>query len=205
MRLEFAGAIQEKLPGNRTAAEPVVRRPGVATPPVAQRRLRIALVADTHGFVDPRIVEVVNACDVVVHAGDVGSREVLDAMRPRDREVHTVRGNNDTAEKWPAHDRKTLQRLPDHVRLALPGGTLVAVHGDRVLPAARRHEKLRRLYPDARAVVYGHTHRLVCDCDTVPWVLNPGAAGRARTFGGPSCLTLEVGVRGWRVQTVRFV
>lgn len=175
------------------------------TTSVIRRRLRIALVADTHGFVDPRIVDVVNACDMAVHAGDIGNREVLDAMRPRARAVHAVRGNNDTAGKWPPRDREALRRLPDFVQLELPGGVLVAVHGDRVLPARRRHEALRRAYPRARAVVYGHTHRLVCDREALPWILNPGAAGRARTFGGPSCLVLEVGSRVWRVDVVRFV
>ncbi|MFM1890995.1 MAG: hypothetical protein RLZ44_72, partial [Pseudomonadota bacterium] len=40
--------------------------------------------------------------------------------------------------------------------------------------------------------------------DAIPWVLNPGAAGRSRTFGGPSCLLLHAGARVWRVETHRF-
>lgn len=181
-----------------------VRRRADRSAAPARGRLRIALVSDTHGSVDARALDLIRACDLVIHAGDVGGGNVLDAMRSRARAVHAVRGNNDTPEKWPQPQRGALRRLPMHVRLSLPGGVLVVVHGDRVLPAARRHEKLRRLYPDARAVVYGHTHRLVCDRDAVPWILNPGAAGRARTFGGPSCLTLDISARGWRVRSHRF-
>ncbi|WP_257388244.1 metallophosphoesterase family protein, partial [Tahibacter caeni] len=80
----------------------------------------------------------------------------------------------------------------------LPGGRLVVVHGDR-WPARGRHAALRRAYPAARAVVYGHSHRLVVDTDALPWVLNPGAAGRARTNGGPSCLLLHATAQAWRV------
>lgn len=176
---------------DRSAATTSDRRPP---------RTRIAIIADTHGYIDTRIVDVVRSCDIAVHAGDVGGREVLQALCPRSGRVYAVSGNNDTPVKW----RRSLPSLPDHVRLALPGGTLVAVHGDRVLPAARRHERLRRLYPHARVIVYGHTHRLACDQSELPWVLNPGAAGRARTFGGPSCLTLDVGARAWCIRAVRF-
>lgn len=164
---------------------------------------RVLLLADTHGVVDPRIAALATGCDAVVHAGDIGNAAVLETLAGTGP-VLAVRGNNDTAPKWPAPDRARLARLAEEVRLELPGGVLVVVHGDRVLPAARRHERLRRLYPEARAVVYGHTHRAVCDRSATPWVLNPGAAGRTRTFGGPSCLILEAGERGWNVRRRRF-
>jgi len=96
------------------------------------------------------------------------------------------------------------RRSPSKATLELPGGPLVVVHGDRVLPARERHERLRRHYSQARAVVYGHTHRLLCDQRERPWVLNPGAAGSARTFGGPSCLVLHAELRTWRVEVMRF-
>jgi uncharacterized protein len=67
-----------------------------------------------------------------------------------------------------------------------------------------RHARLRAAYPSARAIVYGHSHRLVVDDALTPWVLNPGAAGRARTYGGPSCLVLEANVRSWHVEIHRF-
>ena len=37
--------------------------------------IRVAIIADTHGFIDPRIAEAVRACDVAVHAGDIGNAE----------------------------------------------------------------------------------------------------------------------------------
>lgn len=199
-------------PGARamTGSETTVRGPRV--PGVARFRIstrlsgsvRIALVSDTHGFVDPRVIEHADDCDAVVHVGDIGDQQVLQALRSRRRRVFAVRGNNDAPGKWPAGEHRILRRLPWEIEVSLPGGTLVAVHGDRVIPASTRHDRLRRRYAGARMVVYGHTHRMLCDRDTSPWVVNPGAAGRVRTFGGPSCAILEANERRWRVRLVRF-
>lgn len=166
--------------------------------------LRVALVADTHGSVDARVAAVARRCDVVVHAGDIGARSVLRALAPPGGKVHAVRGNNDIPAKWPPAEQGVVRRLRERLCLPLPGGVLAVEHGDRVLPASRRHAKLRRRHPEARAIVYGHTHRLVCDTAEVAWVLNPGAAGRIRNFGGPSCLLLCAGSRRWTVRLLRF-
>lgn len=171
---------------------------------MATSRLRVALIADTHGILDARIAAQVARCDYAVHAGDIGSAAVLDALRPCAGRVLAVRGNNDVPAKWPPGDRSLLQAIPDTASLELPGGTLVVVHGHRAGGVRERHARLRRQFPLARAVVYGHSHRLICDQEAPIWVLNPGAAGRARTFGGPSCLILYAGKREWRVEVLRF-
>lgn len=165
---------------------------------------RVLLVADTHGQVDPRIAELARQADVVVHAGDIGAAQVLQTLHPPAGKIYAVRGNNDTPQNWASRGRAILRTLPQEVAIGLPGGVLVVTHGDRVQPASRRHERLRRLYPDARAIVYGHTHHAVCDRGVSPWVLNPGAAGEVRTFGGPSCLLLSVNRRRWTVRLLRF-
>lgn len=166
--------------------------------------LRVAILSDTHGTLDARIAARVALCDYAVHAGDVGNAAVLAALRPRLGQALAVRGNNDTAAKWPPPDHKLLDALPESASLELPGGILAVVHGHRAGGTAERHARLRRQFPQARAVVYGHSHRLVCDQDDPVWVLNPGAAGCARTFGGPSCLILHAGSRVWRVEILRF-
>lgn len=161
------------------------------------------LLSDTHGAVDPVILALAEKCDAIVHAGDIGSRDVLKALHAATGLVYAVRGNNDTPAKWPRPDRAAVQRLPEELLLQLPGGLLAVAHGDRVQPAAKRHAGLRRCYPLARAVVYGHTHRLTCDGGSRPWVLNPGAAGKTRTFGGPSCMLLDASEGCWSVRAMR--
>jgi putative phosphoesterase len=165
--------------------------------------LRVAIVSDTHGVLDPRIAAIVAGCDIAVHGGDIGNAAVLAALKPRSGRVAAVLGNNDVPHKWPASDQHLLDALPSEVVEDLPGGRLVVVHGHRT-PARDRHSKLRRRYGDARAVVYGHSHRLAADRDAAPWVLNPGAAGRERTFGGPSCMVLCAGNDHWSLAVHRF-
>lgn len=166
-------------------------------------RRTVALVADTHGFLDPRVAALARAAEVVVHAGDVGGASILEALGAGGAHVVAVRGNNDTPRHWPPDDRAGLDGLPAEARVELPGGSLAVVHGDR-LRARGRHERLRAAYGDAAAVVYGHSHRLAVDTDGAPWVLNPGAAGRSRTYGGPACLVLTADADGWSVRTHRF-
>lgn len=166
-------------------------------------RQSIALVADTHGHLDPRIAEIACGCDLIVHAGDIGGDSILQALRAGGSEVVAIAGNNDTLRHWPAGERGELAGLPARTTIDLPGGTLVVVHGDR-LRARDRHNRLREQYPDAGAVVYGHSHRAVSDTAAMPWILNPGAAGRTRTYGGPACLLIEARARRWKLHPYRF-
>lgn len=168
-----------------------------------RNEMKVALVSDTHGYLDGRVAEAVAGCELAVHAGDVGSASVLDVLERVCGSVVAVRGNNDVPRKWPAGEADRLNTLPRLERLALPGGDLVIVHGD-IFPTVRRHKRLRASFPHARAIVYGHSHRLVCDIEADPWVLNPGASGRARTYGGPSCVILDAASRGWHAAERRF-
>lgn len=164
---------------------------------------RVLLVSDTHGQLDERIAALARECGIVVHAGDVGNAAVLETLQAARAHVIAVRGNNDVASKWPRADRSVLDNLEDIARVELPGGTLIATHGNRY-PPSLRHARLRAAFPDARAIVYGHSHHLVVDDETDPWVVNPGAAGRARTFAGPSCLVLDASAKKWHIEARRF-
>ena len=165
--------------------------------------VHVLLLADTHGSLDARIAALARECDIAVHAGDVGNAAVIDALVQAGARVIAVRGNNDVPSRWPRGERHALDALEEIAEIELPGGTLIATHGDRYAPA-KRHARLRAGFSAARAVVYGHSHRLVIDDAESPWILNPGAAGRARTYGGPSCLVLEASEYAWRVEAQRF-
>lgn len=165
--------------------------------------MRVTLIADTHGFLDPRIKDVIADSDIAVHAGDVGGADVLLSMQPREMVV-AIRGNNDVADKWPTNERNVLETMQREAVLDLPGGTLAVAHGDMNVKATERHQTLRERYPNARAVVYGHSHKLCVDQDDKPWVLNPGAAGRTRTYGGPACLVLHIRGTRWDVEEIQL-
>lgn len=152
--------------------------------------MRVALIADTHGVLDARIAEAVRGVDVLVHAGDVGA-SVVEAMAPLADRLVIVHGNNDPADSdWPAE-----------WQLDLPGGRLVVIHGHQ-WPAKTRYRKLRGRFTEAQAVVCGHSHRRVVDDGSSPWILNPGAAGRTRAYGGPGFIELIATADRWKV-TVR--
>jgi len=165
---------------------------------------KIAIISDTHGYLNPQIAEAIHQCDIAVHAGDVGNAEVIESMRPKLRQVYLVRGNNDTASKWPNHQKDCLHQLHEQITLDLPGGTIAIIHGHKQNPVASRHALLRKKFSFARAIIYGHSHRLCVDQEHEPWVLNPGAAGKARTYGGPSCLILHVSHSHWHLDTIRI-
>lgn len=164
--------------------------------------ISLGLISDTHGTLASDLLPLLAECDVVVHAGDLVDPGELRQLTPRSGHVIVVRGNNDTPAQWPRGTEALLDTLPDQAEIALPGGLLVIEHGHRVNPARTRHERLRRRHPDARAIVYGHTHRRVIDTDETPWVLNPGAAGRQRAYGGPGFLRLVATRDDWHVEAV---
>lgn len=166
--------------------------------------LRVAIVSDTHSFVDPRIIETVRGCHRVVHAGDIGDTDVLDTLDCVEQGVVAVRGNNDTPSQWPHDQREALLAIPHEATLELPGGKLVVLHGDKHFGGHDLHGKLRGLYPDARVIVYGHSHTQVADLDHTPWVINPGAAGKRLTRGGPKCLVLTASAHHWKIDKFHF-
>jgi putative phosphoesterase len=168
--------------------------------PANASAVRVAVLSDTHAWLHPAVAELVRECDIAVHAGDICSASILEALEPRMGRVVAVAGNNDVPGRWPDHERDTVAALPRQARVRLPGGILAVEHGEAHGFHTPDHESLRRAHPDARLIVYGHTHQRVIDNADPPWVLNPGAAGRTRTHGGPSCALLEASETGWRVE-----
>jgi putative phosphoesterase len=122
--------------------------------------VHVGVVSDTHGYLDPRLAAALAGVEAILHAGDVGSRTVLEALEGI-APVYAVRGNND--------DKLGGLGLPSHADVTLGG---VRIHIVHQLPHARPPE-------GTGVVVFGHSHRtLVEDRDGVLY-LNPGAAGRA--------------------------
>lgn len=157
----------------------------------------VAIISDTHGHLDPRIADLIRECDYAIHAGDICGENVLAAMQPKSAVVIAVTGNNDPycMSEVP---------LPETSELKLPGGTIRIEHGHVHGHQQPCHNSLRQTHPEARVIVYGHTHKMVQDKTGMPWVINPGAAGQTRTHGGPSCLILTANDADWNVQEFRF-
>jgi uncharacterized protein len=115
--------------------------------------VRIAIVSDTHmprgtRALPEACVEHLRAADVILHCGDFMAAEVLHFFEALGPPVHAVFGNVD--------DVVVRHRLPETRVVGLDGVRIGMVHIPG--PGAGRLDRLRRQFPDADAVVFGHTH-----------------------------------------------
>jgi putative phosphoesterase len=144
--------------------------------------MRLGVIADTHGLLRPEVVHAFAEVDHIIHAGDIGSLELLielEALAP----VTAVYGNTDGFE--------IRQRVPQVARVELDGFDIIVTHGDQF--GSPTPEKLNAAFPDAQIIVYGHTHRpLLTVVDVVVTVMNPGGAGARRFSLPPSVGILEL-------------
>lgn len=155
---------------------------------------KIIIISDTHGFVHQDIIALVAKSDIVIHAGDVGTQEVLNNLQKM-KDVIVVAGNNDDH----------IANLKDNANLELFGCNIAIEHGHKHGHHQPCHNSLRKTHNNADIVIYGHTHIQVIDKSAKPWVVNPGAAGMTRTNGGASCLLLEVYTnKKWHIKEMRF-
>jgi uncharacterized protein len=153
--------------------------------------VRIGLVSDTHGLLDPALPALLEGCDVVLHAGDVGDPSILAALG-RVAPVLAVRGNNDVGDG--------LDGLPGWLPVDLGALRGLLVHEARpAAPAASLARALAR--EGARLVVHGHSHRPGATLAGGLLFLNPGSAG-PRRFSLPRTAAVAV-LRGRRIE-VRF-
>src|SRR5215217_6476505 len=93
-------------------------------------------------------VERLRTADAILHAGDFAAVAVLELLESLGPPVHAVHGNVD--------EPALMMRLP-RVRVVEAGGARIAMTHDGG-PAEGRLARLRRRFPDADAVVFGHSH-----------------------------------------------
>jgi putative phosphoesterase len=125
----------------------------------------------------------VDTADVVIHAGDWVSVDLLDALEARARRLVGVHGNNDGA--------ALRARLPEVARVELGGVRFAVVHETGA--ATGRERRCARAYPDVDVLVFGHSH--------IPWdttaetglrLLNPGSPTDRRRQPTFTWMTAEV-------------
>ncbi len=121
--------------------------------------MRVGVVSDTHGYLDPRLIAAFEGVGVILHAGDVGGEAVLDGLRAI-APLHAVQGNNDVPLGGLG--------LQTHLDLSLDG---IEAHLVHELPHARPS-------PGTRLIVFGHSHKQIAEWRDGVLYLNPGAAGR---------------------------
>src|ERR1700724_2679402 len=131
---------------------------------MAEKRITLGVIYNTHGLLRPEAVETLRGSDRILHAGDIGAPEILEALA-KIAPVTAVRGNVDTA-SW-------ARALPQTEVVEAGGVSIYLLHDLGRLD----------LKPEAagfRVVVYGHSHQPKIEEKNGVLYFNPGSAGPRR-------------------------
>lgn len=124
----------------------------------------IGIISDTHGLLRESVIRELTGSDLILHAGDFDTPEVLDKIR-KIAPLVCARGNMDAGE-WS-------EALPRYDITEISGKTICVIHDIHRLD----------LEPDAAGitvVISGHTHWPVIDRQGGILYMNPGSAGFRR-------------------------
>ena len=137
--------------------------------------MRIAIVSDTHmprgsRRIPAECVERLGAADLILHAGDFVSLAVFDELLALGPPVAAVHGNVD--------ENAVRERLGEETTVEVAGMRLGLVHDAG--PARGRLARMRRRFPDADAVVFGHSHIPLHESDADLQIFNPGSPTERR-------------------------
>jgi putative phosphoesterase len=130
----------------------------------------VGLISDTHGLLRPEALSFLQGCLLIVHAGDIGGRDILDALSAI-APVIAVRGNNDTESGMQSVNESEYARI---------GDVLLYVVHDRAAIDKYPQDPLHPLALGVGVVVTGHSHKPLLEHQNGVLFVNPGSAGRRR-------------------------
>src|SRR4051794_7104541 len=131
----------------------------------------IAAISDTHlprgrRRIPDACLDRLARADLILHAGDISTNEVLRDIEAIGPPVKAVHGNVDSPDL-----RAT---LPEALEIRTPDGARIAMVHDAG-PRTRRLERMRIRFPDAHAVVFGHSHIPLHEAKDGFQIFNPGS------------------------------
>lgn len=132
--------------------------------------MKIGLLSDTHGFLDPRIFDFFSDCDEIWHAGDIGSMEIANKFEEL-KPLRAVYGNID--------DYKTRIAFPETLRFKVENVDVLITH---IGGYPGRYDSSIRSMLSAnppKLFIAGHSHilKVMYDEKLKTLHINPGAAG----------------------------
>jgi hypothetical protein len=146
----------------------------------------IGLISDTHGLLRPQAVRALEGSDLIIHAGDVGDPEILEALKKL-APVFAVRGNVDT-EPW-------ARTLPETEVVEIESATIYVLHDVHALD-------LDPVAAGFHIIVSGHSHKPARTEQDGALFLNPGSAGPRRFDLPVTIARLDLSHRPWNVEFI---
>jgi uncharacterized protein len=153
----------------------------------------LAVISDTHMSGGSRVLpegclERLRAADLILHAGDLVTSDVLADLTALGRQVEAVYGNMD--------DHEVRSLLPSARMVHAAGARIAMVHDAGA--ADGRLARLRRRFPDADAVVFGHSHIPLHEHDPATGfqIFNPGSPTDRRRQPTPTMGLARIGEDG---------
>lgn len=125
---------------------------------------KIGVISDTHGLLRDEALEALHGSELIIHAGDIGGREILETLS-RIAAVVAVRGNTDR-DAWAGS-------LPETTVVEAAGVLIYVLHDVHAL-------ELNPAAAGFQIVVSGHSHRPSRSLREGVLYLNPGSAGPKR-------------------------
>lgn len=145
--------------------------------------MRIAVISDTHNLLREEVLEQLKESDLILHAGDICSPEVYDAILSVGKPMLAVRGNNDG--RW-AKERG-VPLVVDTFLSDIMGLRVFMAHDYRDIPSSVFEEK-----EEYDLVVSGHSHVYDMSKGEHTIFLNPGSCGPVRFFLSVTMALVEV-------------
>ena len=152
----------------------------------------ISIISDTHGILDKSVEEYLSKSDIIIHAGDVMSIDLIKKLKNNpERYEHT-------------DDKKLINNLNKIETFKVFDEIITVTHGDQ-FGSMPSHSKLRDTFPDSKLIIYGHTHFQIFDDSESPWVMNPGASGHTRNMNGGPCFSqIHIDNGMWNIKQYCF-
>jgi len=149
----------------------------------------IGLISDTHGLLRPQALRALESADMIVHAGDVGDPEILEALKTI-APVFAVRGNVDT-DQW-------AQALPETEVIETDSIMLYVLHDVHALD-------LNPATAGFHVIISGHSHKPTRTEHNGVLFLNPGSAGPRRFDLPVTVALLHLDQGPWKIDFVHLL
>lgn len=146
--------------------------------------MKIGVISDTHGVLRDEVIENLRGCDYIIHAGDIGSEEILYRLREV-APTFAVRGNND-------RDPYSMN-LPECLEIKLGGKLFYITHMRDDVPEGNLGDDI---------VIFGHSHKFYEGGLDGVLYLNPGSCGRRRFSLPLTMIVLEINGEEMKVNKI---